>query len=137
MKRVSQRGMYNAVADINIVPLMDLVFNLLIVFMLTTPLLEHSIDIKLPPTQSGSSIEPKDVTTFNLDSAGRLFLNGRLMSLKELEDYARGRVQTDPNHAMLVRGDERVPYGKFIEVIDTLKKAKVTRLGIVGMVGKQ
>ncbi len=48
MKRISQRGMYNAVADINIVPLMDLVFNLLIVFMLATPLLEQSMDIKLP-----------------------------------------------------------------------------------------
>lgn len=137
MKRISQRGMYNAVADINIVPLMDLVFNLLIVFMLTTPLLEHSIDIKLPPAQSGTSIEPKDLTTINLDAAGRIFIDTKSMDLKELQSYARSWVQTNPNHAVLVRGDERVPYGKFVEVLDRLKQAGVTRLGIVGRVAER
>ena len=137
MKRFSQRGMYNAVADINVVPLMDLVFNLLIVFMLATPLLEQSIAIKLPPAKSGAAIDTKDITTINLDSAGRIFVNEKLVELANLEQLARAKVKDNPEHAVVVRGDEKVPYGKFVEIVDRLKQAGVTKLGIVGMAGKK
>jgi biopolymer transport protein TolR len=136
MKRHSQRGIYNAVADINIIPLMDLVFNLLIVFMLTTPLLEHSIDIKLPPSKSGAPVNTKDLTTINLDKAGRAFIDEKMVSLPELDQLIRTRVQQNPEHPVLVRGDETVPYGKFVEIVDHLKQAGVAKLGIVGLSGK-
>ncbi len=137
MKRVSQRGMYNAVADINVVPMMDLVFNLLIVFMLTTPLLEHSINIKLPSAPHSEPIKERDLTTVNLDAAGRIFLDQKMVTLAELEGVAIAHVKANPEHAVVVRGDEKVPYGKFVEIVDRMKKAGVTRLGIVGMAGKQ
>ncbi len=126
--------MYNAVADINVVPLMDLVFNLLIVFMLTTPLLEHSINLKLPQVASGSSVEAKSCTTIELDSAGRAFIEKKLVGLAEIEALARAKVRADPLHPVLVRGDEKVPYGQFVEIVDRLKLAGVTKLGIVGSV---
>ena len=132
MKRISQRGMYNAVADINIVPLMDLVFNLLIVFMLTTPLLEHSINLKLPQVAAGSTVDAKACTTIELDSAGRAFVEKKLVSLAEIEALTRAKVRADPQHPVLVRGDEKVPYGQFVEIVDRLKLAGVTKLGIVG-----
>ncbi len=134
MKRISQRGMYNAVADINVVPLMDLVFNLLIVFMLTTPLLEHSINLKLPQVASGSTADAKACTTIELDSAGRAFVEKKLVSLAEIEALARVKVRADPQHPVLVRGDEKVPYGQFVEIVDRLKLAGVTKLGIVGSI---
>jgi len=137
MKRVSQRGMYNAVADINVVPLVDLVFNLLIVFMLTTPLLEQSINIKLPTASSAASMPEHDLTTVNLDAAGRIFLDKKSMTLAELEALARSRIKANPEHAVLVRGDEKVPYGKFVEIVDHLRKAGVAKLGIVGLAEKQ
>ena len=137
MKRISQRGMYNTVADINIVPLMDLVFNLLIVFMLATPLLEQSVDIKLPPLQSGSPVDTKDMTTIHLDSTGHAIVNDKSISLPELERLARAKIKRSPQHAVVVRGDEKVPYGKFVEIVDCLKQAGVTKLGIVGLSGKK
>ena len=137
MKRVSQRGMYNAVADINVVPLMDLVFNLLIVFMLCTPLLEQTIHIRLPTTQTGAPVNSKDITTINLDSAGRAFVEEKLAALPELEQIARSKILKDPQHAMLIRGDEKVPYGKFVEIVDCLKHAGVAKLGIVGTTAKK
>ena len=137
MKRFSQRGMYNPVADINIVPMMDLVWNLLIVFMLATPLLEQSIDVKLSKQNStGTPLEAKDVTTVNLDSSGRAFVNGKPTTLAQLEQLAKNEVRKDPQHAVVVRGDEKVPYGKFVEIVDHLKLAGVTKLGIVGLTGK-
>jgi biopolymer transport protein ExbD len=137
VKRFSQRGVYNPVADINIVPMMDLVWNLLIVFMLTAPLLENSIDIKLPHSASGSPSDSKDMTTINLDSAGRAFVNERQMSLSEIQELAREKIGNNPQHGVLVRGDEKVPYGKFIEIVDTLKRAGVSKLGMVGLAGSQ
>ncbi len=137
MKRFSQRGMYNPVADINIVPMMDLVWNLLIVFMLATPLLEQTIDVKLPSQNSaGTPLDPKNVTTVNLDSSGHAFVNGRLISILDLERLAKNEIKNDPQHAVVVRGDEKVPYGKFVEIVDHLKLAGVTKLGIVGITGK-
>lgn len=133
MKRRSQHGMYNPVADINIIPLMDLVFNLLIVFMLTTPLLEQSVDIKLPTSSSGAPIDSKNITTINVDSLGRAFINEKMVSLAEIERITRKEIMQDPKHAVLVRGDEKVPYGKFVEIVDHLKRAGVTKLGIVGI----
>jgi biopolymer transport protein ExbD len=125
--------MYNATADINIIPLMDLVFNLLIVFMLTTPLLEQSINLKLPTTSSATSMDNKQVATVNLDSTGRLMMNKTPISLADVEKWAKNEVRSNPDQAVLVRGDERVPYGKFVEVVDRLKKAGVTKIGIVGL----
>lgn len=125
--------MYNATADINIIPLMDLVFNLLIVFMLTTPLLEQSINLKLPTASSATPLENKKVATVNLDSSGRLTMNKTPISLADVEKWARNEVRSNPDQAVLVRGDERVPYGKFVEVVDRLKKAGVTKIGIVGL----
>lgn len=133
MKRVSQRGMYNATADINIIPLMDLVFNLLIVFMLATPLLEQSINLKLPTTSSATSVDPKQTATVNIDNTGKLTMNKTTLSLSDIEQWARNETRTNPDQAVLVRGDERVPYGKFVEVVDRLKSAGVTKIGIVGL----
>ena len=137
MKRVSQRGMYNAVADINIVPMLDLVFNLLIIFMLTTPLLEQSIPINLPTARNAAPIKEQDLTTVNLNATGGIFLDRKPVTLAELESAAAARVKINPDHAVVVRGDEKVPYGKFVEIVDQLKKAGVTKLGIVGMTGKK
>lgn len=134
MKRISQRGMYNPVADINVVPMMDLVWNLLIVFMLATPLLEQSIDLHLPSQKSaGAPVDPKEVTTVNLDSLGHSFVDGKMLNVEELQKLATGRVRANAQHAVVVRGDEKVPYGKFVEVVDHLKLAGVTKLGIVGI----
>jgi len=129
--------MYNAVADINVVPLTDLVFNLLIVFMLATPLLEQSINIKLPSVPSGEAIETRDVTTVDLDSAGHAFIHEKLVTLDELEKFARGKIAMDSQHAVLVRGDEKVPYGRFVEIVDRLKQAGVSKLGIIGIATKK
>jgi biopolymer transport protein ExbD len=136
MKRFSQHGMYNAVADINIVPLMDLVFNLLIVFMITTPLMENSVDIKLPPVNSGTPITSKNITTINVDSLGRAFINEKKVSLIEIEQIVKRKIMEDPQHPVVIRGDEKVPYGKFVEIVDHLKKAGVIKLGMGGISNK-
>lgn len=132
MKRISQRGMYNAVADINVVPLMDLVFNLLIVFMLTTPLLENSLNLRLPRAASGSPVDAKACTTIELDAAGHAWIDHRIVAPAQIEALARAKVRADPEHPVLVRGDAKVSYGNFVEIVDRLKAAGVTKLGIVG-----
>lgn len=136
MKRFSQHGIYNPVAEINIIPLMDLVFNLLIVFMLATPLLENSMNIKMAPVSSNTPIDSKDITAVNLDSTGNIFLDKKPITLAALEAEMKEQIRKDPQHAVIVRGDEKVPYGKFVEIVDHLKQAGVTKLGIMGIAPK-
>ncbi len=136
MKRFSQHGIYNPVAEINIIPLMDLVFNLLIVFMLATPLLENSMNIKMAPVSSNTPIDSKDITAVNLDSTGNIFLDKKPITLAALEAEMKEQIRKDPQHAVIVRGDEKVPYGKFVEIVDHLKQSGVTKLGIMGIAPK-
>lgn len=133
MKRYSQRGIYNAVADINIVPMMDLVWNLLIVFMLATPLLEQSIHLKLPEAKSGAPVDTNDIVTIHLDSAGRIHLDQTIVTSAQLGQAARALIQRNPQQAVVVRGDKNVPYGRFVEIVDQLKLAGVSKLGIASL----
>ena len=119
MKRVSQRGMYNAVADINIVPMLDLVFNLLIIFMLTTPLLEQSIPINLPTARNAAPIKEQDLTTVNLNATGGIFLDRKPVTLAELVDLVIK--QTGSKSKVLWGSLEQPPHDSGCQAADMAK----------------
>lgn len=132
MKRYSKHREYNPMADINVIPLMDLTFCLLIIFMLATPLLEHSLSVKLPSASSAQSIHEKTTYHITIDRSGRVFLNKNMVSgIDELKDTMSRLAVANPEAAVLVRADEGVAYGEFVKVVDMLKSANIQRLGIV------
>ena len=132
MKRYSKHGVYNPMADINVIPLMDLTFCLLIIFMLATPLLEHSLSVKLPATTSAPPITQKATYNISIDSAGRVYLDKNMVSnLDDLKNTMARLGMIDPDATVLVRGDKDVPYGEFVKVVDILKAANIQKLGIV------
>ena len=75
MKRHSKHTIYNPYTDINVVPLVDLTFNLLIIFMLVTPLLETSINLKLPQATSGEVVDSPRTRVVSVERNGRIFLD--------------------------------------------------------------
>jgi biopolymer transport protein TolR len=117
-------------AEINVVPLVDVVLVLLIIFMVTAPLMLRGIDIDLPKS-SVNTIKPEDrvVVTVARDRAvyldkeriARVMLDGRLSKL------ARDR----PEVTLYLRADRDVPYGAVVEVMDAVKRAGIDRLGMV------
>jgi biopolymer transport protein TolR len=137
MKRYSRHGEYNPMADINVIPLMDLVFCLLIIFMLATPLLEHSLSVKLPKSAKAPPLNEKAPYNISIDKAGRVFLDKNMINTDDLRDTMERLAMTNPDTSVLVRADEGVPYGDFVKVVDTLKGAGIQKLGLVTTPQKQ
>lgn len=110
-------------SDINITPLLDLAFVLLIIFMITTPLLDQGIALSLP--QGGSpdvSIEPEQIRVVEVSAEGKYYLNQTEVSLASLSSTISGAFQADPNIVVHLRGDKTAQYGQVAAVLDLLRK---------------
>lgn len=131
MKRHSRHTVYNPYVDINVIPLVDLTFNLLIIFMLATPLLETSINLKLPTATSGTVIEDRATRVVSIERNGHIFLDDISVSMDKLRAQLDKAVHKDPEVPVLVRADQDIPYRQFVKVVDTLKEVGVKKMGIV------
>jgi biopolymer transport protein ExbD len=131
MKRHSKHSVYNPYVDINVIPLVDLTFNLLIIFMLVTPLLETSINLKLPSSTSGEMIESRVTRVVSIERNGRVFLDDIPVAMEKLRAQVQKAVQKDPEVPVLVRADQDIPYRQFVKIVDLLKTAGVKKMGIV------
>ena len=126
-KSKRQRKVFN---DINMTPLIDLTFLLLITFIITMPALEQGITVKLP--QGKADNLPKDKPlSISLDTEGKVHLNSKQTSLDELEEQLGVIAAENPKVAVLIRADERLDYGKVMQVIKLLYKVKITRMALV------
>jgi biopolymer transport protein ExbD len=132
MRRFSDRHGLSTVSELNITPLLDLAFVLLIIFMITTPLMDNSMDLQLP--KSGSAQPPPDQTqveTIAIDRDARLQLNGRALSFEELEAQLIALVAQKPEAAVVVRSDRELPVQKLVDILDVVKAAKITKVGVI------
>jgi len=116
-------------SEINVTPLVDVTLVLLIIFMVTTPMLQRGTDVQLPQAQQSEPKEEERIT-LTLTREGRLFLNQQEVpraSLGErLSTLVRGR-----ERVVHFRGDAQVPYGLVIEVMDALKAAGIETVGMI------
>jgi biopolymer transport protein ExbD len=131
MKRHSKHSIYNPYAEINVIPLVDLTFNLLIIFMLATPLLESSINVKLPAAKTGETMTDKVSRVVNIEKSGRVTLDDIPVPLAALQKEMEKLAAKDSEIPVLVRADENIPYRQFVAVVDTLKAAGIKKMGIV------
>ncbi len=116
------------IAAINVVPLVDIILVVLIIFMVTAPLvLKPTIDINLPKASSGDESPP---TPLNIEvtGAGVLRLNGQPTSIKEITDYVAKIVLEKPDTAAVLQADKTVTLEKLTEIIDVVKTAGVKRV---------
>jgi biopolymer transport protein ExbD len=116
--------------NIDMTSLIDLTFILLITFIITMPALEQGISIRLPQGKA-DELPNKKANVVTLDAEGKAFLNNRAISLEDLERTLGNLAAEDPEVAVLVRGDERLEYGKVIDVMKILYKVKITRMALV------
>lgn len=133
MSRRGKKGaprMRRQLSEINMTPLMDLTFILLITFIITFPLLEQGIPLKLPKANA-KKVEPTESQTLAIDSEGRLYLNRQELTLTELERQMKQMIRQDPEMTVMVRGDESLLYGKVVHVLSSLRAAGVTRTSLV------
>lgn len=128
MRRFSQRNSLVTLSDINITPLLDLAFVLLIIFIITTPLLEQGISLKLPAGgRPDRQMNPNDVRTVEVSQRGLYQSKGQWVTLAQIERDLIVVRDTNPNLWIFIRADENVPFKYVIQLTDRLGKNNINR----------
>ena len=131
MRRYSQRQNLSTLSEINITPLLDLAFVLLIIFMITTPLLENSMNLVIPSSGTKNPpINTSHVQTVSIDRTDTIRFNNQVMDLETLTTQLVQLKQTNPDIAIVIRPDHDLPVQKLIGVMDALQRAGITKVGI-------
>lgn len=118
------------ISEINVIPLVDIILVVLIIFMVTTPMIMNpSVQINLPKAASGDETVPSQIN-ISIDKNGSVFLNGKASTLEEVGSTSKSQSQAKPDIQAIVSADTDVPHGKVIEIIDIVKTNGVTRFAI-------
>lgn len=118
------------VVDPNMTPLIDLTFLLLITFIITFPMLEQGISIKLPKGKT-DKIEQNKSQSITVGLDGKVYFNNREINAGDLEAQLLEIAKQDPQPPVLVRCDERVDYGTLMKTLKLLNTCKISRMALV------
>ena len=132
MRRYTSRTSLSTLAELNITPLLDLAFVLLIIFMITTPLIESRMDLVVPSSsQAQTPVNPSEVKTIEVIRSGELRMEGRAYSASEVESLLAELKASNPQLAVVVRPDKELPVQQFIDVMDILKRVGIGKVGVM------
>lgn len=132
MRRYSDKQGLTTLSEINVTPLLDLAFVLLIIFMITTPLLERSMDLIVPTSQAAEgAVDPAKVLTISIDRNDIVRLEKEEVTIAGLEESLRVLHATDPQTAVVVRPHRDIPVQRFITVMDVVARAGITKVGVM------
>lgn len=132
MRRFSQRSSLVTLSEINITPLLDLAFVLLIIFVITTPLLEKGLDLKLPTAngKTDTKVNKDDVRTVEISPQGVYTLAKRPMKLDQLVAQLKQDFKYNPNLVIYVRADENSRMKDFVALTDACTQNGISRYSI-------
>ena len=128
MRRFSQRSHLVTLSEINITPLLDLAFVLLIIFVITTPLLEQGLELSLPAGGGADRpLDRNDIRTVDVSPEGAYALAGRRMTLAQIEAELVRTFRTNPKMVVWIRADKATSWEKVHAVMDMLSTRGITR----------
>ena len=131
MRRYSQRNGLSTLSEINITPLLDLAFVLLIIFMITTPLLENNMSLVIPSSgEANAPVNASQVQTISIDRNEAISLNNHVIDLDSLSTQLIQLKQANPDVAVVIRPDRELPVQKLVSLMDVLQHAQITKVGI-------
>jgi len=132
MRRFSQRNATHTLSELNVTPLLDLCFVLLIIFMITTPLMENSVELVVPSSSTAKTqVNPSEVQMIEMDRNEVIKLNGTVTTAADLEAQLAMLRAGDPLVAVVVRPDRDLAIQKFIGVMDILKRVGIGKVGVM------
>lgn len=133
MRRYSSRSEHlSTLTELNITPLLDLAFVLLIIFMITTPLIENSMDLVVPTSATAKSeVNPSEVRIVSIDKDGALELDEQPITAVALEEQLIALKAASPELAVAVRPHKTLPIQDFISVMDILKRVGISKVGVM------
>jgi len=131
MRRYSQRQNLSTLSEINITPLLDLAFVLLIIFMITTPLLENSVNLIIPSSSAASApVKAGQVQTISIDRREAIRINDKPVTAADLITRLTELKRVNPEVAIVIRPDRDLPVQKLISLMDALQRAQINKVGI-------
>lgn len=128
------RNARKMIAEINIVPYVDVMLVLLVIFMVTAPLLTQGVQVDLPTAKSDPlPQDQKPPLVISVDAKGDLFLDQSKVAINpnQLAVMVKATLQKDKNRAVLIRGDKNVDYGHVMKAMVMLKQAGASKLGLM------
>lgn len=118
------------IAEINVVPLVDIVLVILIIFMVSAPIfIKPSINVNLPQAASGKESKPSNLTV-TISADGKMDLNGEFVTKDQLSEKVASALSGNPEVHAVISADKTVPHGSVIEVLDTLQLKGVKKFAI-------
>jgi biopolymer transport protein ExbD len=130
VKKVSQ-GHHSSLNELNITPLLDLAFVLLVIFIITTPQLSNDLEMNLPsPKKNSPPTTPPKINRILVDATGRITLNEQVFALPALKETLVAMKASDPETSVVVKGASEVDYQSVIGVLDALQQADITKVGL-------
>ena len=122
-------------SEINIIPLVDVVLVLLVVFMVTAPMLHRGIDLSLPRSQS-NTITPEERLVITIEPDERVYLGKDRVTVIHLRKRLHQAKALNAGVSVYLRADRRVPYGRIVQIMDEVKRVGIERLGMITDVQK-
>jgi biopolymer transport protein ExbD len=117
--------------ELNVTPLLDLAWTLLVVFVISVTAAVQGIKVNLPKASAAASPVKPSTKAITITRDGQIFLDSFPVSMQELETRLSQYKAADPNLPVVIKGDEDVYYKRVIEVLDLLGKLEITQLGLV------
>ncbi len=118
-------------AELNVVPLLDLAWNLLIVFIMVVTATVQGINVNLPKASAATSNIKPATKAITITGEGTIYLDSFPVTMAELEARLRQLKAVNPNLPVVIKGDEKISYKSVIEVLDLLQRLEITQLGLV------
>lgn len=117
--------------DINVTPLLDLAWTLLVVFIIAVTASVQGIKINLPKASNVPSLVQPKTKAITIDDRGQLYLDAYPVTMAELETNLLAQKAVDPNFPVVLKGDAKIYYQSVMDILDLMQKLEITQLGLV------
>ncbi len=127
----SSRGVPTSLAEINVTPMVDVMLVLLIIFMISAPLMQQGVQVDLPKANAQTLNEVPEQLVLVVNKNRQILINGNAIEPGTLRTRLEAVVSVKPNIEVFIQADQNIPYGFIAQAMAEVKKAKISRIGLV------
>jgi biopolymer transport protein ExbD len=117
-------------AEINMTPFVDIMLVLLVIFLITAPLIQSSIDLNLPK-EIGNNIDKKNPVSISITKDGEYYLEQKKLDFIDLKNHLISIAKDSPNVAILIKADQKVEYGKVASMLSLMQQQGLSNIGFI------